>query len=754
MSPELIDLSIELVFLGQLDDARGPIAVNSDFWSIVHSVANDDPAGASRLIGAFLTRGLSRAEEDGASDPFESNHLSTNSQSASVIADVAEHAPADFVASIMPFVSRVAMVDQQDRGEFLPAGRRWGYRHRGSAYGVDDIVFQATETALSILATQNPEECLGVIASLIEAESDELRFLACRAFGSLAESDIAIDWLVVDSRNLNLGWSDSPRWASRELVERHSPTCSPEAFERLEECLLAYSSPWETRDSRGRGQYELLSALDESRMSGNAIRMLKELERRFPDSPPSGPRPGVASFVGPPISDDNSTRMSDEDWIRALEKHTRETTNWSGGVPVGGAHELAGVLGRRTKEDPERFAKLALQFTETIPPAAINEVLRNVEGEIGVDALSDLCEHASATFGEPVGRWICSAVASSSESNERLIALVVTHARDTDPDHESARTSAGGGKSFYGGDLFDAGLNSTRGEAALAVASILFAAPEHCDPLLPSVEELARDEILAVRVRAAEAVVALLNHRPDRALDLAEVLFDAPIDVLDARTSERLLTYCVLRDGERFAEVLRSATDAYDEVAVRAGRVWAVARWHGKLPSSLATDVRDLPDAVRRGAAEVFADNVADSLDVLPLVFDDPDAAVREQVGRAMRNLQEIPEPDLEAVVGSFVESASFESEMEHVIDALERTQSRLPVNAIDVCERAVEIAGADLGDIRTARAGVGRDLVSLVLRLYRQGDAGLRTRCLDVIDRLCELNVYDVERALENARQ
>ena len=388
LSSELIDFAIELVLLGQLDDARGPIAVNSDFWSIVHSVADDDPAGASRLIGAFLTRGLARAEEDGSSDPFQSDHLSTSSQSASVIADVAECAPAEFVASALPFVSKIAIADQQHREELLPTGRRWGYRHRGSAYGVDDVVFEAVETALCLLAVQDPDECLEAIGPLLAAESDELRFLACRALGSLADPDRAIDWLLADSRNLTLGWSDSPRWASRELIDRFTPTCSPDVFERLEECLLSYSIPWETRYSRGRGQYELLSALDQSRMSEDALRMLGELQRRFPDSPPSEPRPVVASFVGPPIADDRSTRMSDEDWIRALEKHDREVTNWKGDVPVGGARELAGVLGRRAKEDPERFAKLALKFTKAIPPAAINEVLRNVEGAIELETLS------------------------------------------------------------------------------------------------------------------------------------------------------------------------------------------------------------------------------------------------------------------------------------------------------------------------------------------------------------------------------
>src|SRR5207249_686192 len=144
-----------------------------------------------------------------------------------------------------------------------------------------------------------------------------------------------------------------------------------------------------------------------------------------------------------------------------------------------------------------------------------------------------------------VGRQICSAAAAIGDLNERLVGLIERYASASDPDGEWAHTDAGDGTPYFGGDLFLAGLNSTRGEAALAAAAALFSGANHVDRLVPVVRQLAVDDNLGVRTCAAEAMVALLNHDNDAALELAERLVDAPIDVLDARTTERLLTYCV-----------------------------------------------------------------------------------------------------------------------------------------------------------------------------------------------------------------
>lgn len=285
------------------------------------------------------------------------------------------------------------------------------------------------------------------------------------------------------------------------------------------------------------------------------------------------------------------------------------------------------------------------------------------------------------------------------------------------------------------------------------MASILFSGRDHLDELLPAVATLVNDDLLAVRVCAAEAVTALLNHVPERALDLAERLFDAPNDVLDAQTSERLLRYSVLRNPDRFAEVFADALASSAEVATRAGRIWAIVRWQGQLPPAVADDFRTLPTSARRGAAQVFAANVADSFDELPLVFDDDDPEVRGQAGPAMRHLDEIDATARDEFIAAFMASRAFPEQMTFLIRAFEHMSSRLPPSAIAVCERVVEIADASLGDASTAHAAMSRNLVTVVLRLYRQGDASLRARCLDLVDRLSELNVYDVGRTLDDER-
>ena len=749
----LVDLAVDLVQRGELDEDRGPLAEDFDFWFILHSLIDDDPVGAARLIGAFLCRGLLRARQGGAEDPFRSGHLSLESQASSVISDAASAAPAEFVDRVLPFVVDVAMAGQRRRDGPLPRGRRWGAWFLSQPYTVDESVFASIDDALRKLAVENPTKCLEALGRLRLAESHELRLLACRTLTALRDPEDAIGWLVSDPRNLALGWTDSPHWASRELIQEHSSTCSADLFESLEFVLLEYWPSWEESDYRGHSQYELLSALDTTRMSQAGHGRLGELAQRFPEWEPEAPQPPVARIVESPISDDASVHMSDDEWLCALRTHTGEQPDWNGPVPVGGAHELARVLGHRAKDDPERFARLALRFDEWIPAVAMNEIIRNVEGSVGLDALTELCERAHRIYGSAVGQAVCSSIARAGTADDRLGALLLAYAQDADPDQETARTEAPGGDYFFRGDLLTAGLNSTRGQAALAVASILFKGADHVDTLRPVVEVLATDCILAVRVCAAEAVLALLTHRPTHALDLAERLFDAPIEILNADTSERLLAHALMRDPGRFTHVLAEALTGPDEVARRAGFIWVQARWRGVALPGVVSDLRLLPTAARRGAAQAFASNAADSVDELQCLLDEDDPDIRVHVARAIRSLDELALPDQEALIDALVSSPTFPNQMGNLIHALQRTASTLPANTITVCERVVDIAGAPLADPTTGTALIGYGLIPVVLRLYRQGDDHVRERCLDIIDRLAEFGVHDVEQALEDER-
>lgn len=421
--------------------------------------------------------------------------------------------------------------------------------------------------------------------------------------------------------------------------------------------------------------------------------------------------------------------------------------------PIGGARELAQRLGERAKEDPERFARLALQFGPDIPVVAMSQVIHNVAGAIDLELLTELCQHASYVYDQLVGRDICLATEATGAVSAPMVALLQKYSEASDPDHETARTPAGDEAYFYGGDLFTAGLNSTRGGAARAIALILFAGDEHLNQLLPSVERLAADPIIAVRTHAAEAVIAILQYETELALDLAASLFDCSVDVFDAPSTERLLTHAVLRDPDRFGGHLMRALDGPPQCAKRAGHTWATAQHYGAIREPVPQVVSSLPPAARAGAAEVFAANVADSADSLTILFDDMDADVREAAARGMRHISQAPLPTAGGLVEAFVESPAFAEHMDDLVHGLEEVGSELPGATVDACSRVIDLAGNDLGDIRTSGIMLSRGLISVLLRVYRQSDVELRAKCLDAIDRLVELNAYGIAESLKTER-
>jgi hypothetical protein len=211
--------------------------------------------------------------------------------------------------------------------------------------------------------------------------------------------------------------------------------------------------------------------------------------------------------------------------------------------------------------------------------------------------------------------------------------------------------------------------------------------------------------------------------------------------------------YLVRRAPERFAATLAKGLQASEPIATRAGVVWAVSLLNDGLGPGLPTELTDLSPTARRGAAQVFQVNVAEAQTHLISLFDDEDHEVRRHAARAMRHLDELDVGDVEVLVRGFMNSQSFAEHFEELLDALDGMTATLPDVAIEVCERAVEAAGTDMGDVRTARAMAGPQVTSIVLRLYRQAEPRLRSRCLDLIDRLTEAAAYGVAQALAEER-
>ncbi|MGW1886874.1 hypothetical protein [Streptomyces sp. NPDC001970] len=753
LTPPLVDLAIELIDRGQLDDARGPIAVNSDFWSLLYSIAEDDPSGTARIVGAYLRRCGDRARHEGSGDPFESEYLPLDSQTAStVISRVSSAAPSVFVREVLPFVMDVAAASSQTRA-YTPPGGRWAYRYIGSR-SVDGILISGLDTALRTLPATDPLAAADALQQLSPSNLTELRILTCRLYTAGDDADAAIDWLLSDEDNLTLGWADSSRWVTRELIDAATPKCTQAAVDRLTAVLLTYYPAWEHRRTKGMpsawglSQYELLSAICPDRRSAAVRGRLAEWERKFPGHP-KPPQEITATFVDSPISDAAAAHMTDAQWNRALKRYAAARTHGSW-QPRGSAQELAQTLGIRAAQEPERFTALALQLAPGSPPVYLTTILHNVAPHIDADPWTELALHIHRTIGTAAAGVICRALESAPENyTSALYQLLNAYTADPDPAGDIREADEEGARQ----DLLTAGMNSTRGQTALALATVLFHGNQHTSSLIPLVQRMADDPVLAVRTCAAEAVMALIRHAQDTALDAAERLFSHPDpNIYNAQTTQRLLTYALLRSPDRFANHLARALHGPGAAAELAGQVWAIAAVRDCLTSQLPAVVQQLSDRARRGAAATLAHH-PDQFGLLTALFEDSDADTRKNASAVLRQVFEMPVPQASELIEAFLNSAAFRDHQEHLVFALHNHTGPLPAVALDACERIVELAGDRLGDITSHRAVHGHYLVSIVLRLYRQSSTSQRGRCLDIIDRLSLADVTGLSAALEGER-
>jgi hypothetical protein len=765
ISRDLTDLAVQLMEQGILDDLKGPIAVNDDIWSIVHHLADDDAASAARFIGAYLRRGLVLAQEQGVSDPFEGGIIEESSAAGggNTILEVAAAEPEEFLLEVLPFISGV--IELASNGDEVPGSLirypRWSYRYVSETPSIDDALLSGAVSAVRLISAKLMEQRADLIQSLATSYFEPLRFLACTLYAAAAENQMvneAIDWLLSDIDNLSLGWADSPRWASRELIRIATRDCDDLRLSRLCDVLLEYYSDWERtpegRRAHGLSQYELLSAIPSDRLLPNCVRRLAELERKFSSRSPKPPSEIEAGFVGSPVPEEAAAFMADDDWRRAIEAYFQEEPQHNGFHLKGGAFELAQMMGRAAAKEPERFTDLALSLDSTAHSSYVVAILDAVSESLSAERLTILCVHASEVAGSDAGRAVCQAIRkNASLVSDDLVQLLEQYANDPDPTYEAAFTPSHSGKPYFNGDIHTAGMNCVRGQAAESVGFVIFEQSRYVEQLMSTIEALVADPVIAVRAQAAIPVSVLINTHAEEALQVAEALFFQTSNViLSAAPALRLFNMVHLNSPERFAPYLADALNGNsEEISELAGQVWAAALLRGSLTSSVPADVSELEAPARKGAATVLSESGTNGLDVLVTLFNDTDIEVRSQAARVLWHLEEFNADDLQRLVAAFAKSDAFMSAYEHLLRSLDQRNALVPEAALDVCGRAVDVAGADLGNFQTSAVMAGKHIVSIVLDLYRQGGPVIRSRCLDLVDRLADYGALGLEEALEN---
>jgi hypothetical protein len=767
-SRRFFELLLRLVDDGTLDDARDRLASNGTFWSMIHGLEDNQPGWMAELAAHWLRRRfkISRTSDE---DPLSRRELLNDDFGTRQILQAAQKAPREFVQHVLPAMLEVVAATAYNV-EYPPAGDPiWSFRLLSDHLSLSDAYLNGVRDGLSWLMANEPDLARPYLDQLKASQTDTANFILLSALhaGGASYADEAVTLLCEQPFRCDCGFSSSPFWTAAGLLREATKHCTDDNLHRLEKVLLEYATPYERSKEgykqRGRSQFTLLSAVDESRRSAEVKRRLAELEQKFraPDEPPQVSR--VYTVVSP-ISDEAGKKMTDEQWLSAIAKYDSQERIRDWQHPErGGAWELSRMLQGFVKEQPQRFADLCIRFPKTTHRSYFAAVLNGLKDAGAPTALKlQICRWVYSLDDKPCGRDIVDTLATikDEELQDDLVNMISWFATsDPDPEKELWRKDETNPVEYYGGEILSHGINTVRGRAAEAIRDLIFHDASYVAKFRTTLEAIVSDKSIAVRSCVASTIVAVAVHNQELAVELFSRLIQTDDALLATRDCERFINSGIRRYFDKLLPAIeRMIASSDDEVREAGGRQACIAALTHEGASSLAESVLNGDEALRKGAAQIAEHNIAVAEchqwceQTLLRLFNDDSPKVRSEVARCFRSIEAAPLEEYAALIAGFIDSKAFESDSSSLLYTLNHSQRRIPAITCEVCERFLQRFADEAKDIRTGRAADSHYLADLVFRTYAQHEEPeWRQRCLAVIDEMCLEGIYDVIGGLES---
>ena len=765
-SRRFFDLFLRLVANGTLDHARGPIAVNSTFWSMLHDLGKKRPEWVPEVLAYRLQRRLSvllAAEED----PRSRALLGDDHSFARMLIQVEKNAPAELVEHVLPVVLDIS--DSALTGDTPPKRDAvWPFLIKTKFPSGEQACLSGLAKALATLAREDATDLREVIAELRRRDSYTANRLLLALYGGgvARHADEAISLLCDEPWRFECGLSDSPHWVAMETIRAVIPHCTTGNCERLETVILGNVSPHE-RTGAGhiqseRTRFALLSAIPTELRSARANARFQELERKFGE-PEGEPHEFVMREVGSPIEKTAAEKMTDDQWLGAIAKYCSEDRMHDLGDSLkGGALEMARVLEDCAKEEPERFARLGLRLPSDANPLYLDHTLAALkDAAIDSELKLRVCRKAFEESCGVCGRSIADVLGDIRDPlpDDALRMLDWLATEHEDPAREAWQEDAGGGQTYYNGDIHFNGINTTRGQAADAVRDLILDDAAYIDRLRPTLERMIRDRSAAVRSCVAGTLRAVFFHDPARGMLLFQDMNLSEDRLLATHHVYHFMLHG-LRDG--FTDLrpivdrmLRSSEPEVREAGARLASI-AVVVGH-ESAAALVDDALHGGTGLRLGVAQVAAANVAVpecrawSETMLRALFDDDDVDVRREAASCFGHFRDETINTYGELIAAFCDSRAYQDDSFWILDSLEESRGWLPGTTCMVCEKFLSRFAGEARDIRTHRAGDAPTVAKLIFRTYQQHQQDEWTaRSLDLIDLLCLEGIGEAGGELE----
>ncbi|NJN62144.1 MAG: ATP-binding protein [Coleofasciculaceae cyanobacterium RL_1_1] len=792
------ELFLSLIDSGIFDNFEYELHSEEDFWWRIYDLPNKQSGWACEGISRYLNRCLeaSLIKSGSGSIGEDLKTLLQKSFHETSLRKCAKNTSRLFVESTFSFLLRAVELSKIKETR---QNRIWYFvSSYGRGLGFAREFLNCFEIALCTLSANNPKFFLDFAEdNLRDSKSETLQYLLVQAYTANGKefANLAIESLLNGSLSLRIGHHQcdgninvASHWAIRLLLEAVTPHCSTENLIAIESLLLDYYPKWEkskdARRWRGYTQYALLDSLDSSRRSDLASHRLEEWIRKFSpnqllekqEEESESAHSAAAYLVGAPIPKAASEKMTDEQWLKAIERYEdyddaglrfEKTTRLTGG-----ARQISQqLLQPEVLKEPIRFARLVLEFPDYTNTFYFTGILYGLaeldkDGQPKIDAENALkaCQRCHQLPQHPCGRAICYLVSKLSDLpwNHEIYEIISWYALYGDDPAESEPVDrvAASRNSRGDRDIAFEGINSTRGGAASAIASLIFSDCSRAEYFLPTLQKMLADPSLAVRAFVVEALLATLNYDRDIAVSLFLELQNTEIALLGTQTVERFLKYGLYSHLPDLTPVLEkmlaSDVPGVIEAGARQSCIAAVYDDAATPLVELCLSGTQSTQTHRLAAAEIFKVAVRSAYcrdfceRSLVQLFNDPDSKVRSKAAECFFDMEKELREHLE-LMERFIETPAFSDNSHDLLECLVKTSLELPGSTYRACERLVQSITRE--EAQSSRSFL-RDVSSvsqLIVRLYSQNskDRKMQARCLDLIDQMIEVGTYGCEQSL-----
>lgn len=693
----------------------------------------------------------------------------------------AQREPEYFLEQMLPWLERVVELTAELEDDDSPF------------YRSDDLSFLGWYSDSFVVKHQLIEAFVTALTALAQTDTDKFRMMARRLAASTRATpqrllahvyrevpetyaNDALHFLTGDRRRLQLG--DHDQYDTRQLLKAIYPHLSAAQRDGIEAFILSYNYIRKYAGVKGlrwRGieQLHLLQSVPRELLTERGERGLRELERKFPGERASdSPSTVRGGFVGPPILEEQARKMSDSAWLRAMAKYR-------GGVRhkdflKGGASELGGILVTLTKEDPERFYRLALRMPDDVDDPYVRAIMNGLAessapSELLFEVIRRFAPHPDRDIRRVIG-WVLEKRARRDGLPEDMIALLEGYVRGPAGEDEEGwiRQDERGESRRHDGlnsGPYISYLNSDRGAAFRAVMRALDADGDDAKAHKWEMIEFASgDDSTALRAGAIEELLYLLHEDRERSIATFERLMVGHPALLRSHFSQEFLRYGLYRYYERMRPYIVDLMNGdHESLQQRGAELMCIAAISPVPPDSgkgrsdadeLAESTITGPVAWRRGAAHVFASNVTTEVssrcvEVLRRLMDDDDKEVRGFVNAVFHGLRDEHFLQLRDLIEAFAASRPLSEETHWFTDFLWEHGIIDPSLSLSIVERLLANEGHEVEEPAFKTTG-GEELVRLVLRIYTDPfAASLRGRSMDIFDRLMDVYTGQAQMVL-----